>query len=89
MNESIERALSAENGTAEVLIRAAQQLIRLQTAIQPDALAALATATHDAAEIRVEITLGPWPMIRAVTIDDEGEEACLIRRLELQPVEKH
>lgn len=86
---TLERALSAEERTAELLIKAAQQLVRLQFVTQYEAGRELATAMREAAEIKVEITIGAFPSIRAASVNAEGDETCLLFNLDMQPAGTH
>lgn len=84
-NEAIEKAEALEQRLAMQLIDAGKLWLALQDCVQPDAVAALNAALRGATELRIEITLGAMPVVRAVTLDGSGEEIALLRRLELAP----
>ncbi len=85
MNAPEHRALEAENGFALALMRGASELLALQALTQPEDVPALRAHVREATEIRVELIFGLHPHIRIVTVDSEGGDAVLLRRLDFAP----
>lgn len=79
-----ERINELEGAVAQTLMRAAESWLGMQGMAQPAAVASLATALHDAYEVRVELVIGPHRHMRILTVDAEGNDNTLIRRLDLQ-----
>lgn len=89
MTEMEDRVLALEVQVANRLMDAAKLLLEMQSHTQPGSVLALQTAMHDACEIRFEITIGAYPYIRILTVDADGEDSVLLRRLELKQPTAH
>lgn len=85
LDEAVRNAEGIENRIATGLVDMSKLLLSLQDCVQPGAVAALNAALRGATELRIEITLGAAPVVRAVALDGSGEEIALLRRLELAP----
>lgn len=77
------RALEIEAGVANLLMRTAQELLAVQGMTQREDVPTISAHLTSAAELRVEIVFGPHPHIRVVTVDTQGEDVALLRRLDL------
>ncbi|WP_041929505.1 hypothetical protein [Methylibium petroleiphilum] len=73
-----------EDKCVGILMQAARELITMQGLVQPEDVPALRASLRDAHEIRVEMTFGAFPHLRVVTVDTQGNDTHLLRRIELQ-----
>lgn len=78
-----DRALALEAGIVNELIKGMQTLLELQAATQPTSVPDLRAALHGAAELELQLRLGPHPYLRLVTLGADGGEDVLMRRIEM------
>lgn len=71
-----------EDQAAFALLETARMLLQLQAHTQPDGSPELRAALSNAAEIRAEAVLGPFPHVRIVTVGADGEDLVLLRRFD-------
>lgn len=79
-----DHALDLEARTVQSLMDAATLLLNLQVRTQPQAAADIRQRIRNAAELELQVRLGPHPSLRLVCIGGDGAETALIRALDLQ-----